>query len=104
MFLTNLFIGLWTLLFIIPGIIKSYSYRMVPYILSETPKLDYKEALNISKRMTDGEKFKMWILDLSFMGWYVLGALALFVGVLFVNPYVEATWAQFYLTMRRKVS
>ena len=75
---------------------------MVPYILSETPDLDYKAALSLSKSMTDGEKWKMFVLDLSFIGWYILGALALFIGVLFVNPYVEATWAQFYLAMRTK--
>ena len=102
MFIMNLFIGLWTLLFIIPGIIKSYSYRMVPYILAEDPNLHYTEALEISKIMTNGVKFDMFILDLSFIGWYLLGALAFGVGILFVDPYVEATFAQLYLRLRER--
>jgi len=104
MFFTYLFIFLWTLLLIIPGIIKSYSYRMAPYILSENPNLHYEEALSISRQMTDGEKLKMFILDLSFIGWFILGFLALIVGILFVLPYYEATWAQFYLNMRNKIN
>jgi len=104
MFLTNLFIGLWTLLFIIPGIVKSYSYRMVPYILSEKPDIHYKEALEISRTMTKGVKFDMFMLDLSFIGWYFLGALAFGVGTLFVSPYVEATWAQLYLRLRERAN
>ena len=102
LFLTNLFIFLWSLLFIIPGIIKSYSYRMVPYILSENPTMHYREVLGLSQSMTDGQKFQMFILDLSFIGWILLGTLACGVGVLFVLPYIEATWAQFYFVMRRK--
>ena len=104
MFFTSLFIFLWTLLFIIPGIVKSYAYRMVPYLLSENPKLEYKEAMELSTAMTDGEKFNMFVLDLSFIGWYILAMFAFGIGILFVNPYVEATWAQFYLAMRAKIA
>ena len=102
MFMMNLFVFLWSLLFIIPGIIKSYSYRMVPYILSENPALEYKDALRASAEMTSGQKFKMFVLDLSFIGWCLLGVMAFGVGVLFVLPYIEATWAQLYLTMRQR--
>jgi len=104
MILTDLFIFLWSLLFIIPGIVKSYSYRMVPYILTENPNLHYKEALEISRDMTKGVKFDMFILDLSFIGWYLLGAMAFGIGTLFVSPYVEATWAQLYLRLRERIN
>jgi uncharacterized membrane protein len=103
MILRDLFVGLWSLVFIIPGIIKGYSWRMVPYILAENPEMPYKEALELSARMTDGEKFDMFVLDLSFIGWYLLGVLACGIGVLFVNPYFEATWAQLYFVLRQKV-
>jgi uncharacterized membrane protein len=91
----------WFLLLIIPGIIKTYAYRMVPYILSDNPNIDYKRALELSDKMTDGEKLDMWILDLSFIGWYLLGTLLFFVGVLFVMPYENATKAELYLELRQ---
>lgn len=103
MFMVNLSVFLWWLLFIIPGIIKSYQYRMVPYIISDHPYLTPDEAKEISKAMTDGQKLDMWVLDLSFIGWYLLGTLALIVGVLFVTPYVESTWAQLYYVQRQRV-
>lgn len=92
---------LFYLLLIIPGIIKSYAYSMVPYILSDNPEIDHKRALELSTQMTDGHKWDMFVLDLSFIGWYLLGMLAFGFGVLFVNPYVDATKAQLYLTLRK---
>ncbi len=92
---------LYFLLFIIPGIMKSYAYRMVPYILSDNPNIDYKRALELSDKMTDGEKLDIFILDLSFMGWYILGTLLFLVGVLFVMPYENATNAELYLKLRQ---
>ncbi|MGH4117470.1 DUF975 family protein [Clostridium sp.] len=89
------------LLFIIPGIVKTYAYRMVPYILSDNPNIDYKRALELSDKMTDGEKLDMFILDLSFIGWYILGTLLFLVGVLFVMPYENATKAELYLELRQ---
>ena len=68
----NLFIALWTLLLIVPGIIKSYEYRMVPYILAENPGMNRKEAFAISKRMMTGKKWATFVLDLSFFGWIFL--------------------------------
>jgi uncharacterized membrane protein len=102
MFFKNLFIFLWTLLLIIPGIIKAYAYSMVPYILADNPELDYRRALELSEEMTDGEKFNLWVLDLSFIGWYLLGALACGIGILFVLPYVNTTKAELYIALRRK--
>ena len=75
MFLKNLFTSLWTLLFVIPGIVKHYEYLMIPYILAENPGMDRKEAFQISKRMMDGQKMETFILDLSFIGWILLSAI-----------------------------
>lgn len=92
---------LWYLLLIIPGIVKAYAYSMVPYILADNPNIGYKRAVELSVQMTDGQKLDMWILDLSFIGWYLLGILALFIGVLFVMPYYNATIAELYLVLRQ---
>lgn len=91
---------LWYLLFIIPGIVKWYSYSMVPYILADNPNIGAKKAIRLSNNMTYGHKFKMFVLDLSFIGWYLLGLLALVVGMLFVKPYENATKAELYLVLR----
>ena len=92
---------LWYLVLIIPGIVKSYAYRMVPYILADNPNIGSKMAIRLSDEMTDGHKFNMFILDISFFGWYLLGMLALIIGVLFVLPYVNATDAELYLALRK---
>lgn len=96
-------IFLWSLLLIIPGIIKSYEYHFVPYILAENPYLSYTRAFEISKDMTDGVKFQIFVLQLSFIGWLLLGGLLCGVGTLFVNPYIEATMAELYMAQRAKV-
>ena len=100
--LRDLFLFLWTLLLIIPGIIKFYAYLMVPYILADNPKIGAQRAIELSNMMTRGEKFNIFVLHLSFLGWYILGALALFIGVFFVQPYFDATMAQLYQVLRRK--
>jgi len=92
---------LWVLLLIIPGIIKYYAYKMVPYILADNPRMDYRRALELSTKMTKGQKAAMFVLDLSFIGWYLLGTLALLVGVLFVLPYQNATNAELYIILRQ---
>lgn len=68
MFLRDLFTALWSLLLVVPGIVKHYEYLMVPYIIAENPAMDYKEAFQISKQMMDGEKMEAFIMDLSFLG------------------------------------
>ncbi len=93
---------LWYLLLIVPGIVKGYAYSMVPYLLADNPGIGTKRAVELSDRMTQGQKWAMFVLDLSFIGWYILGTLACFVGVLFVLPYVNATKAELYLTLRQK--
>lgn len=102
MFIKDLYLFLWTLLLIIPGLIKMYSYRLVPYILADNPKLSPNEAITLSRQMMHGEKWNTFVLDLSFIGWYLLGALTCGVGILFVNPYTYSTRAQLYLVLRQK--
>lgn len=104
MFFRGLYIFLWSLLLIIPGIIKAYAYRFVPYILAENPNISVDEALFLSEQITDGEKFEIFILDVSFMGWYLLGALAFGIGVFFVNPYVDSTNAELYKILKKKIA
>lgn len=101
MLLKGIYNFLWSLLFVIPGIVKAYSYRMVPYILSDNPNIGADNAITLSRKMMDGNKLNAFVLDLSFIGWYLLGLLALGIGILFVNPYVYATDAQLYLNLRK---
>jgi Predicted integral membrane protein len=102
-FIMQLKIFLWSLLLIIPGIIAAYRYSMIPYLISDDPSLTTQQAFQISKEMTDGEKADIWVLDLSFIGWYLLGLLACGIGVLFVNPYYQATKAQLYYALCAKI-
>jgi len=103
MFMCKLFIFLWSLLFIIPGIVKSYQYRMVKYIIGENPDMSYTEALELSKNMMNGNKWKAFCLDLSFIGWYILGALTLgILIVLYVSPYANFTCAELYQTLKEQ--
>lgn len=95
-FLRNLYILLWTLLFIIPGIMKSFEYRMVPYILANEGYLSPAETIKRSTEMTTGHKWDIFVLDLSFILWDILGYLILGLGGYFVAPYREATYAKLY--------
>lgn len=99
-FMRDLYVFLWTLLFIIPGIIKAYEYRMVSYILTENPNIDYKDALQQSKDMMYGHKMNAFVLDLSFIGWLILGALTFgLLDLFYVNPYIQATNAELYVAL-----
>lgn len=101
LFLTDLFIALWTLLLIIPGIVKSYSYRMVPYILAEHPELSATETIARSKEMMNGHKWHAFCYDLSFIGWYILEILTLgILGLFWVDPYKYNSDAVLYLAVR----
>lgn len=97
-----LFISLWSLLFIVPGIVKSYSYSMIPYLMTENPGMRYDRAMKLSMAMTKGRKWSIFVLDLSFLGWYLLGAICCGVGVLFVRPYFCAAKAEMYVALRRR--
>ena len=84
------------MLFIVPGIIKGYSYSMTPFIMAENPELSASEAINRSKAMMDGHKTELFVLDLTLFGWAILCALTLNLGNLFLNPYRNAAYAAFY--------
>lgn len=96
MLLMTLYILLWTLLFIIPGYIKQYSYAMTPYILEDRPDLSYDEAIEESMRMMDGYKGKLFCLHLSFIGWGILAILTCGIGFLWLYPYIMTAQAAFY--------
>ena len=103
MFLVNLYVLLWALLFFIPGIVKSYEYCMIPYLLAEDPTLDSKEAFRLSHEMTNGDKCAIFVLELSFIGWTMLAIFSIGMGVFFLNPYIEATFAELFLALKAKV-
>lgn len=100
-FLTDLFIWLWSLLFIVPGIIKSYSYRLVPYIMSENPDMNFRDAQAESARLMKGNKWKSFVLDLSFIGWDILTLMTWgFLEIFFVGPYKASTDAALYESIK----
>ena len=96
MFLMQLYIFLWTLLLVVPGIIKTCSYAMTPYILREHPELSYNAAIEKSMAMMNGHKMKFFLLYLSFIGWAILCLLTLGIGYLFLIPYMNTSVAAFY--------
>lgn len=103
-FLRILYTSLWSLLFIIPGIVKSYAYAMTPFIMAENPEMTASEAITASKEMMDGHKGELFTLDLTFIGWDLLCLLTLNIGHLWLNPYKNAAYAVFYkdLTASRR--
>lgn len=95
-FLAGLFTGLWTLLFIIPGIIKGISYSMSMYILAENKGMSALEAINRSKAMMEGHKMDYFVLNLSFIGWILLTYFTLGIAGIWVVPYMSTTITNFY--------
>ncbi len=124
-FFQQLYVALWSLLLVVPGIVKSYSYAMAPYVMAEHPALTANEAITESRRIMDGNKWRLFCLDLSFLGWELLCSVPMFVGFylivvnfsatealgvalimlftvplsigfFFLRPYEEAAWAVFY--------
>lgn len=94
--LENVYIFLWTLLLIVPGIIASYSYAMTDFILAENPELEPREALERSKAMMEGNRWRLFCLHFSFIGWGILAALTLGIGNLWLTPYQKAAVTAFY--------
>ena len=94
--LSTLYIFLWSLLCLIPGIIAGYKYAMVSYILAENPNLGPKEALDKSANMMDGHKMDLFCLYLSFIGWHLLCILSCGIGYIWLTPYINASVADFY--------
>lgn len=98
--LMGIFIFLWSLLLIVPGIIKAYSYAMTPYILVDRPELSVRDAIRLSGRMMSGRKLDLFCLHLSFIGWMLLCILTLGIGILFLSPYMMTAQAAFYQDVR----
>ena len=95
-FFTGLFILLWSLCFIIPGIIKAFAYAMAPYILADNPTMTAFEALDESQIIMEGRKWELFILGLSFIGWILLSILTFGVLLIWIIPYMQAAQAAFY--------
>ncbi len=101
MFFRDLYIFLWSLLCVIPGIIKSYEYRMIPYLLADNPGMSKDEAFALSKKMMDGQKWNTFVLDLSFIGWELLSVLTCgLLSIFYVNPYRASTNAALYEALK----
>ncbi|PEJ48141.1 hypothetical protein CN676_21625 [Bacillus wiedmannii] len=94
--LMNVYLVLWTLLLIIPGIIKSFSYSMTYFILNDHPEYTANQAITESRRMMNGHKMDYFLLCLSFLGWFILSILTLGIGFLWLVPYFYTTSAAFY--------
>ncbi len=98
--LQGIFTFLWSLLFVVPGIVKYYSYAMAPFILADHPDMDAIEVIDESRAMMVGNKWRLFCLDMSFIGWGILCALTLGIGSLWLNPYMGCARAQFYEAVR----
>ena len=98
--LVYLYTLLWTLLFIVPGIIKGLAYSLTPFIVKDNPQLSPNQAINLSMKMMKGHKFDLFYLYLSFIGWIFLAILTLGIGLLWVIPYMQTSMAAFYLDVK----
>ncbi len=100
--LVEIFTFLWSLLLVIPGIIKAYSYALTPYILVDDPDISVREAIRKSQRLMEGQKFNLFYLQLSFIGWFLLACLTCGIGFLWLIPYYQSTVAVFYNNLRNE--
>lgn len=100
LFLKDLFIVLWSLLLVVPGIIKAYSYRLVPFLVKDHPELSASQILALSSNLMQGNKGRAFLMDLSFIGWHLLGILTFGIGeVLWTTPYTASSDAALYLEL-----
>ena len=95
------YVFLWSLLLLIPGCIKSYSYAMTPYILKDNPEMKNNAAIEESMRMMDGHKLELFLLDLSFIGWAILSLLTCCIGFLWLTPYMNMARVNFYEDLKK---
>ena len=102
LFLMGIKLALWSMLFVIPGIIKSFEYAMIPYILADNADISSKEAFQKARQMMKGNKWRLFKLDFSFIGWYALCCLTLGLGTFFLMPYLNAATAEFYVELKNK--
>ena len=101
--MTAIFTALWSLLLVVPGIVKAYSYAMVYYIKADHPEYNWRQCIAESQAMMNGHKMDLFIMDLSFIGWMIVGSLCLGVGTLWVSAYMEAARAHFYESIQTYV-
>lgn len=99
--LTGLFTALWTMLFVIPGIVKRYSYAMTFYVMDDHPEMSAMEAITESRRIMHGNKWRLFCLEFSFIGWVLLSALTLGILTFWVGPYMETARAEFYESIKQ---
>lgn len=102
--LQTVYTFLWTLLLVVPGIIKGYSYAMTNFILKDDPELQNNAAIEKSMKMMEGHKMDLFLLDLSFIGWAILSCLTLGIGFLFLIPYVNSAHAAFYEDLKDEMT
>ena len=95
------YVFLWSLLLLIPGCIKAYSYAMTPYILKDNPEMKNNAAIEESMRMMDGHKLELFLLDLSFIGWAILSILTCCIGFLWLVPYMNMARVNFYEDLKK---
>jgi Predicted integral membrane protein len=98
----NVFQFLWGLLFVIPGVVKFYEYRMIPYLIAEYPEKGQDEIFRLSKQMMTGNKWKTFVFDLSFLGWHLLASVTCGLGYLFLLPYLNAACTELYLALKEE--
>jgi len=98
--LVMIFTFLWSLLFIIPGIIKALAYSMTPYIIAENPGIEPMAAIDKSREIMNGNKMRLFFLYFSFIGWFILSAFTFGIGLIFLMPYIQTTVANFYVELR----
>lgn len=101
MLLKRIYITLWTLLLIVPGIVKALSYSMTAFIQHDNPQLTSTQAINLSRRITKGYKGSLFAMELSFLGWHLLGTVTLGFSYLYVHPYLYTTQAMYYELLRQ---
>jgi uncharacterized membrane protein len=101
-FVTQLFIFLWSLLLIVPGILKAYSWFLVPYILADNPNMSGEDARDLSAQMMYGHRLELFVLQLSFLGWAILGLLTLgLLDVFYIGPWLSVTISDYYLNLKQ---
>jgi uncharacterized membrane protein len=102
MLLIVLYTGLWTILLVVPGIIKSLSYSLTVYVLKDHPEMKYNEAIELSMNMMEGNKMKLFLLQLSFIGWILLALIPLGIGLFWLVPYMQTTMVAFYENVKEE--
>jgi len=103
MLLEGLLLYAWSLLLIIPGIIKAFSYAMTPYILADCPDVKAVDAITISRRMMKGHKWELFVFELSFLGWFLLSMLTCgILSIFYVDPYFQGAVAGYYVELKKQ--